>query len=464
VGGGPGISTLPAAGAGAIAGAGLADRVGNRPATLPGLGDGRPSAGQLPANRTPEQRRDSLHDRLAGEGGADRTAARDWGQVHQDWQQNRDQIRDDWQQHRDEARDDWQNWFDDHYPRYGGWYWGHASGYWGRWDYLWDQHPVAAVAGLTWWGANALGYQYGCEDYYNPYYAESQPVSYAEPVITLPVEPPAQEGSGLPAGVSQEAVDKFDQARAAFMEGDYEKALKLTDQAVAKMPHDAVLHEFRSLVLFALKRYPESAAAIHAVLAVGPGWDAKTLTSLYPNMETYTAQLRALEDAGTKNVKAAEIRFLLGYHYLTCGYPDNALSEFRVVTELKPKDTVSASLVATMSPRDEKAKQPAEKEAPKPVPSDKIVGDWTAAGERSAKYSMSLNKDGTFKWEFARGSRKEAVKGVYTVEGNVLAMEPDTGGVMLAELTVKDADTLQFKMIGGAANDPGQEFRRAKAK
>jgi hypothetical protein len=29
---------------------------------------------------------------------------------------------------------------------------------------------------------------------------------------------------------------------------------------------------------------------------------------------------------------------------------------------------------------------------------------------------------------------------------------------------VKDADTLQFKMIGGAANDPGQEFRRAKSK
>jgi hypothetical protein len=37
------------------------------------------------------------------------------------------------------------------------------------------------------------------------------------------------------------------------------------------MPRDAVLHEFRSLALFALQRYSESAAAIHAVLAVGPG-------------------------------------------------------------------------------------------------------------------------------------------------------------------------------------------------
>jgi tetratricopeptide (TPR) repeat protein len=214
-------------------------------------------------------------------------------------------------------------------------------------------------------------------------------------------------------------------------------------------------------VLFALKRYPEAAAAIHAVLAVGPGWDAKTLSSLYPDMDPYTKQLRALEDAGTKTPGAADVRFLLGYHYLTCGYPDNALDEFRVVTKVNPKDAVAASLVATLAPRDDKAKPP-DKEAPKPVPSDKIVGDWTAAGERSAKFSMSLNKDGTFKWEFARGSRKEAVKGVYTTEGNVLAMEPDTGGVMLAELTAKDADTMHFKMIGGAANDPGQEFHRAK--
>jgi tetratricopeptide (TPR) repeat protein len=323
---------------------------------------------------------------------------------------------------------------------------------------------VAAAVGLTWWGANALGYQYGCSDYYNPYYAETQPVSYVEPVISQPVEPAAQEGSGLPPGVSQESLDKFDQARAAFLAGDYEKALKLTDEAVAKMPHDAVLHEFRSLVLFALKRYPESAAAIHAVLAVGPGWDAKTLSSLYPDIDVYTKQLRALEAAGTKTPSVADIRFLLGYHYLTCGYPENALDEFRVVTKLYPKDTVAASLIATLAPRDDKATQPPKGDAPKAVPTDKILGDWTAEGERSAKYAMSLNKDGTFKWAFSRGSRKEEVKGVYSVEGNVLAMEPDTGGVMLAELTAKDADTLQFKMIGGAANDPGQEFRRAKAK
>ena len=73
---------------------------------------------------------------------------------------------------------------------------------------------------------------------------------------------------------------------------------------------------------------------------------------------------------------------------------------------------------------------------------------------------MDLRKDGTFTWAFQRGSRKQEAKGVYTLEGNVLAMEPDTGGVLLAELTVKGEDSLHFKMVGGAKDDAGLDFRR----
>jgi uncharacterized protein (TIGR03066 family) len=462
IGGRPGgsrPSQLPAVGAGAAAGAGLANRVGNgnRPGTLPGMGDGRPGASQLP-NRTPEQRRDALQSRLSGERPGQQPA-RDWNQTRQDWQNQRNEIREDWQQHRDQARDDWQNWFDDHYGQYGGWYWGHAAGNWNRWDYMWDNYPVAAALGVTWWGANALGAAFGCGDYSNPYDSGGgEGFSYAEPIVSAPLEPVSQE-SGLPPGVSAEAVAKFDKARAAFAEGDYATALKLTDQAVAQMPKDAVLHEFRSLVLFALKRYPESAAAIHAVLAVGPGWDYPTLSSIYSDIDVYTTQLRALEAACKKNPKAADARFLLGYHYLTLGYTDEALAQFKKVVQLQPKDSVAPSLVATLSPRDAKPKEEEPAAAPKAVPAKQVVGNWTAAGERTAKYTMELQKDGTFKWAFTRGSRKQEVKGVYTVEGNVLAMEPDGGGVMLAELTARD-ETLEFKMIGDNADTKPLEFRR----
>jgi hypothetical protein len=90
------------------------------------------------------------------------------------------------------------------------------------------------------------------------------------------------------------------------------------------------------------------------------------------------------------------------------------------------------------------------------------VGEWNATGKGTAKYLMNLRKDGSFTWAFSRGSRKQEVKGVYTLEGNVLAMELDTGGVMLAELTLGGPDTLSFKVIGGAKEEPPLEFRRGK--
>jgi hypothetical protein len=470
---GPGISTLPAVGAGAALGAGLANRVGDRQGSLPGLGDRRPGASQLPANRTPGERREALQNRLTGEGRPGQQPARDWNQVREDWQQNRDQIREDWQQHRDQARDDWQSWFDDNYGRYGGWYGGYAPGYWGRWDYLWDNHPVAAAVGLTWWGANRLGYEFGYSDYSNPYYTDSMPAYYTEPVMTLPAEPvavtapaePAQAPttSALPPGVSPEAVAKFDQARAAFLEARYDEALKLTDEAVAKMPRDAVLQEFRSLVLFALQRYAESAAAIHAVLDVGPGWDWKTLSELYPSVDAYTTQLRALEDAYEKNPKSAELNFLLGYHYLTCGHQEAAVRRFQAAAELRPKDNVAAALAASLGPRATSFTEPPAVAAPKAVPADIVVGAWTAAGPSSSNYAMTLNKDGTFTWAFNRGARKQQAKGVYTVEGNVLAMEPDSGGILVAELTPKEPDGLHFKMVGGPKDDTGLNFRRSSS-
>src|SRR5262249_14270450 len=159
-------------------------------------------------DRNPQERRQALQERLTGEGRLDQLPARDWNQVREDWQQRRDTVRDDWQSYRDTARDDWQNWFDDHYPWYGGRYWGYAPGYWGLWDYLWDQYPVAAAVGLTWWGANSLGYQFGCADYSNPYYAETMTVNYSEPLITMPLEitVPVVEAAptSLPPGVSRD--------------------------------------------------------------------------------------------------------------------------------------------------------------------------------------------------------------------------------------------------------------------
>src|SRR5262249_27518601 len=144
---------------------------------------------------------------------------------------------------------------------------------------------------------------------------------------------------------------------------------------------------------------------------------------------------------------------------------ETALRDFRRVLELQPKDAVTSALVASLSQRDAKpSKPPPDAPAPKVVKTEDVTGAWTAAGGGTSKYAMNLGQDGTFTWSFTKGKRKEEVKGVYSVEGNVLAMEPDGGGVLLAELTTKAPDNLLFKMIGGKTDDPGLDFRRESSK
>src|SRR5262249_36565358 len=157
---------------------------------------------------------------------------------------------------------------------------------------------------------------------------------------------------------------------------------------------------------------------------VGPGWDWKTMSSLYPSHDVYKYQLLLLESAADKNPMAADLRFLLGYHYLTCCHLEDAAKMFRRVVELQPNDAVAAALLTSVSPSEFQAAVPGAERVPDQVPAEKIVGSWTATGAKGSTYAMTLAKDGTFTWAFSRGARKQQAKGVYTVEGNVLAMEP----------------------------------------
>jgi hypothetical protein len=51
------------------------------------------------------------------------------------------------------------------------------------------------------------------------------------------------------------------------------------------------------------------------------------------------------------------------------------------------------------------------------------------------------------------------VKGVYAIDQNKLAMEPNTGGTMLADLT-KNSMGFHFAMEGAPDKDPGLDFAK----
>lgn len=489
--------------------------VANRPSTLPGLGgagagvantnrpniDGanRPGAETLPglgantgnwfggnaANRpmTPQQRRSDLSQTMENRPAnldqrRDDLSNRLTNANQQDWQQHRNDMVDDRQDFRNNNREDWQQFADDNIHNHGNWYndcW-HPDGdydFGDGWNYMWNNYPVASAFGVTRWGVNRLAYGFGYWGYYNPYavasptyetYNYSQPiVNYSQPAATdagTASAAPTDSSSAPAASPSQQALDE---SRAAFLKGEYSIALRAVDRAIKSNPNDTAVHEYRGLILFAMGRFQESAAAVYAVLAAGPGWDWTTMSGFYPDSQTYTDQLRRLEKYVEDNPKSSDGNFLLGYHYLTMDYKDQAAEAFQAALKLTPDDKLIKQMVALTTPPDPNAAKPAPPSTD--VPADKVINTKNIAGTWSAKsgdstFQLKLTADGVFDWTYAKGDQSQTVSGVYACDKNNLVMNPNAGGNMVAIINLESPTKFNFLMVGGDPKDPGLEFSK----
>ncbi len=348
-----------------------------------------------------------------------------------------------------------------HWSRNWGWYNGYCPAWGnGRWNYLWDQYPVAMAFGMTTWGINCVAWGLGISSYYNPYYTtpvivnNQTVVTYDQPLVggaADTTQTAAVDNSD--AAAPDPVTTSFDSARQAFYDGQYDQALSFTDQTLKLAPRDAAVNEFRSLCLFALGRYQESAATIHAVLAAGPGWDWTTLISLYGDADAYTQQLRQLEAAIKANPADAAQHFLLGYHYLTANHKDAAVNQWQEASQLQPKDQLSSELVQMYAPAPDNTASSAQQSPPpdleKPAyPPEQLHGNWLARNS-SGEYALTLGNDDRFTWKFTRNGQPQSVSGVYIVRGNNLVLQPDSGGTMGATITLT-GNQLQFVPVGDA--------------
>jgi tetratricopeptide (TPR) repeat protein len=372
------------------------------------------------------------------------------------------------------TRRDWQAWHGDYYSRYR---W--INGYWGgpwltRWDSYWGRrwqrrYPVLLGFGITWWGLNRIGYQCGYYDYYNPYAGE--PIALGGGVTCDYSQPLVQPLPG--DGMDQEATAAA-LARKAFMEGNYRLALSDVNDALRGAPQDAALQQFRALVLFALGDYKGAAAPLNGVLAVGPGWDWPTIRGLYPDAATYTKQFRALEKYVSDNPKDAAGHFVLAYHYISLGHAEFALKQFQQAADLEPKDPVAKQMV-TMLTKGSAKDNPNEADNEPPLPGgtgtaapagasavtlEKLTGNWTAKRGKET-FNLVMTKEDRFTWTHVDASgKKTEVKGVYALEKGALALEMDSGGVMLANVSFKGDKELSFRMVNDNDKDAGLTFTR----
>ncbi|MEI8370271.1 MAG: tetratricopeptide repeat protein, partial [Planctomycetia bacterium] len=415
------------------------------------------------------------------------------------------------------------------YGGYGGGYGGYAnawnSGYvnpyydnWynGCWGNGWAS-PVAfgaATLGMSsmvnsWGlGSSSLGY---ATSYANPYYgaeaatvASASPYDYSQPIVVNnyitsdggDATTAAQGGDGG-AGTAAaqitpaqaEANKALDEALGKFKQGDYPSALASIDRAVKSAPNDTVLHEVRALSLFALGRYPESAATLNSILAVAPGMDWTTMSGLYGSVDTYTGQLRKLEDFCRSNPGSAAGHFVLAYHYLVGGHADLAAEALKVVVAKQPGDIVSKRLLESLEPPAEaKAEEVAAAEATKPAPAPAanqptaqtpaqaeapaeaesagpetdLVGTWKAI-EGKSSVTLTIGEDSAFTWK-AEPEGKPAIELKGSLDSNTdqIALQTEAQGTMVANVKSRGPDAFDFLVEGAPKDAKPLAFQRQK--
>ncbi len=414
-------------------------------------------------------RRDDLRDRLQNSDRRDNIGDRG--------NDLRNRVDDRWV---DRGRNEWNNWNNNRYVHHHHWHHGNWGGnYWrpGRWyRNWWNTYPVLTAFGLTSWAVNRMGCAFGWYRYRNPFVVsggttviDNRVFNYSQPIVVSSQPalsaPGEEEATAFPPGVSPEAMSQFDTARQQFFAEDFSGALVSVDAALQQMPSDAVLHEFRALTLFALGQYQDAAATLYAVLSAGPGWDWTTMIGLYPNVEVYTRQLRALEAFRDAHPDDPAPRLLLAYHYLTAGHVDAAVGQLKRLLPLLPDDPLVLELLEELDP----SAVPERAFEPPPAPPAgttidpaTLVGRWQSAREDGESFTMELKEDGEFAWSFTQGGQTQTVTGVYDIDADaVLAMEIEDGGVMLAQL-LPQGDKLEFTMLGDDRGTPPLQFLRSR--
>jgi tetratricopeptide (TPR) repeat protein len=121
-----------------------------------------------------------------------------------------------------------------------------------------------------------------------------------------------------------------------------------------------------------LGQYQPAANTVQMAMQALPEGEWGTVVNkyaeIYPRIEQYTNQLKALEEARDTTPDDPALRFLLGYHFGYLGYPKQAVTELDKGLALEPKDVGAQKLRAIFAAQAGLPARPAAPPPPVPQP------------------------------------------------------------------------------------------------
>jgi hypothetical protein len=195
------------------------------------------------------------------------------------------------------------------------------------------------------------------------------------------------------------------------------------------------------------------------------------MITLYDSPATYTTQLRTLENYVRLRPDDAAAHFLLGYHYMVCGYTDPAHWQFASAHQLQPADTVAkqlADLTAATSDGSETSTPPPAKpgesaaSAATSIGLEKLAGTWIADKGAGRKVALVFKNDGTYTWTYDKGGQSQEFSGEYSMNDNGFLVLSAEESQMVAIVELPKENELKFVLAGGPPGDPGLTFAKSR--
>jgi hypothetical protein len=217
---------------------------------------------------------------------------------------------------------------------------------------------------------------------------------------------------------------------------------------------------------------------------------------LYPDVDTYTNQLRALEAYAKSIPNSASGQFLLAYFYMVQGNNDAAGAQFDRVVQLQPEDQLSASFArlykkAAEQPAPDTSPQPTQtiaqnpaqplavadnqqgaaapaqaattgdqQQQPPPPPPAELVGNWKAQPAPDVTIALAIQADGQFSWVVDTKGQKQTITGNAGFKDNTLALLQPEGPPLVGQVTQQGAGKFLFAPSGAGDKGAGLTFTK----